>query len=63
MGAECFRYEGVVKMSWPRESIELWSAANLIPICMKCGEEYTPEYKDGYRTSNKCIICNEEELK
>ena len=50
-------------MSWPRESIERWSAANLIPICMKCGEEYTPEYKDGYRTSNKCIICNEEELK
>ena len=44
-------------MSWPRESIELWSAAKLTPICMKCSNEYTPTYKNGYRTSNKCITC------
>jgi len=38
-------------------SIELWSTANLIPICMKCGKEYSPKYKNGYRTSNKCEDC------
>jgi hypothetical protein len=44
-------------MSWPRESIERWSAAELIPICIECGDKYSPIYKDGYRTSNKCISC------
>ena len=44
-------------MSWPRESIERWSAAELIPICMACGESYEPTYEDGYRTSNKCEGC------
>jgi hypothetical protein len=44
-------------MSWFRESIERWSAAELIPICMGCGDEYSPTYKDGYRTSNKCKEC------
>jgi len=46
-------------MSWPRESIERWSEATLIPMCMKCNTEYSPIYKDGYRTSNKCAKCTE----
>ena len=44
-------------MSWPRESIERWSSVKLIPICMSCGKEYSPIYKNGYRTSNKCKEC------
>ena len=46
-------------MTWPRESIERWSAANLIPMCMKCNEPYEPTYEDGWRTSNKCEACIE----
>ena len=49
------------EMSWPRESIELWSAAKLTPICMKCSNEYTPTYKNGYRTSNNVSPAQEME--
>ena len=41
----------------PRASIELWSAANLIPMCMRCNKPYEPTYENGWRTSNKCETC------